>query len=125
MMSAWKEYNRTVTLVIVVLRALLSLVRYLPADFDHFGMKKGPCYTGVGRRNESCRHKCLLLGALNGYYYRYFASVATCGDVATTCPPHSREAEKVFFIFRVHRVIIFGSGINRKVKVWGACLGRM
>ena len=49
--------------------------------------------TGVGRRNESCRHKWLLLGALNGHFllftlvYRYFASVATCGDVATTCPP--------------------------------------
>ena len=37
----------------------------------------------------------------------------------------SREAERVFFIFRVHRVIIFVSGINGKVKVWGACLRRM
>ena len=48
-------------------------------------------YSGVGRRNESCRHKWLFLGALNGHFLIFtlqiFASVATCGDVATTCPP--------------------------------------
>ena len=31
----------------------------LPAD---------AAYTGVGRRNESCRHKWLLLGALHGHF---------------------------------------------------------
>ena len=28
----------------------------------------GIAYSGVGRRNESCRHKYLLLGALNGHF---------------------------------------------------------
>ena len=58
-------------------------------------MLMNTCYThiitGVGRRYESFCNKWLFLGALNGHFkifiYRYFAFVATCGDVATSYPP--------------------------------------
>ena len=49
---------------------------------------------GAGRRNESCRHKWLLLGALNGHILLftlqiltagYFGGKASCGQQNITC----------------------------------------
>ena len=56
-----------------------SLDPTLPSHFFQFA--RHCTTTGVGKRNESCRHKWRLLGALNminfNYlHYRYFASVA-------------------------------------------------
>ena len=50
-------------------------------------LEAGDHYAGVGRRNESCRHKWLLLGALNGHFeiftlqiFRFCRHMWRCDD---------------------------------------------